>query len=59
MSLLSSKANILAVERMKEMDEQDRLSRISTKQKLGTPVVSVIVYMCNSPAKQILMCETE
>ncbi len=35
-----SKANSLAIERMKEKDEMDRLERINTKQKLGTPVVS-------------------
>ena len=36
---MSSKGNSLAMERMKEKDEQDRLARMNTKQKRGTPTV--------------------
>ncbi len=37
--LLSNKGNALAIERMREKDQQDRLQRINTKQKRGTPMV--------------------
>ena len=37
---ISPKANSLAIERMREMDEQERLEKICTKQKRGTPIVS-------------------
>ncbi len=39
-AMISPKANSLAIERMREMDEQERLERICTKQKRGTPIVS-------------------
>jgi len=33
------KANALAIERIREMDEQERMEKMSTKQKRGTPIV--------------------
>ncbi len=42
---ISPKANSLAIERMREMDEQERLERICTKQKRGTPIVRKTKYL--------------
>jgi hypothetical protein len=35
-----SRANSLAMERMREMDENETRQRMNTKQKHGTPIVS-------------------
>lgn len=53
--MLTAKANSLAIERMKEMDEQDRLARICTKQKLGTPIVSVYPSSSTSSSSNFLL----
>lgn len=37
--MTSAKANSLSFERMREKDEQDRVARMNTGQKRGTPVV--------------------
>lgn len=36
---VSPKANSLAIERMRERDEQERMEKMNTKQKRGTPIV--------------------
>ena len=39
-TIISPRANSLAIERMREKDEKERLEKICTKQKRGTPIVS-------------------
>ena len=41
-----------AMERMMAKDEEDRLDRVNTKQKRGTPTVS---YRCNRGAEGCLL----
>jgi hypothetical protein len=38
------KMNSLAIERMREKDEQDRHEKMNTKQRLGTPTVRMTFY---------------
>ena len=41
--------NSLAMEKMKERDEKERLEKMNTKQKRGTPTVRFVFHVFKGP----------